>query len=138
MARWTMLLTDVQRSVMRDYYDELMPDECTISRRTNTQDSTGQPVATWTAYATGVQCGFETSPFKFRAREIVAGGEGTAEILVRARLPLSYYDTIDQEDRLILTKRHAGTLTVGETYEIQGFVERGMAGLIVNLKRVEP
>ena len=133
-----MLLTDSQRDVMRDYYDGLMPDKCTISRRTNTLDSAGQPIATWTSYATGVQCGFETSPFKFRAREIVAGGEGTSEILVRARIPLSYYDAIDHEDRLILTYRHGATLTTPETYEIQGFLERGMAGLVVNLKRVEP
>lgn len=133
-----MLLTNSQMDVMREYFVALMPDKCTIRTRSNTRDSAGQPIATWTDYETDVKCGFETSPFKFRAREIVAGGEGTAEILVRARLPLSYYDAIDQEDRLVLTYRHGGDMTVGEVYEIQGFIERGMAGLIVNLKRVEP
>ena len=68
----------------------------------------------------------------------MAGGEGTSEILVRARIPMSYYDSIDQEDRLILTYRHGTTYATPETYEIQGFVERGVAGLVVNLKRVEP
>ena len=133
-----MLLTSVQRSMMRYMYDALMPDKCTISVRANTLDSTGQPIASWSSLATDVACGFETSPFKFRAREIVAGGEGTSEILVRARIPMSYYDSIDHEDRLILTYRHGTTYATPETYEIQGFVERGVAGLVVNLKRVEP
>jgi hypothetical protein len=115
----------------------MMLDRCTISTRDNTLDDAGQPIAGWTSLATDVPCGFEFSPFKFRSREIVAGGEGTSEILVRARLPMSYYDSVDQEDRLILTARFGDTYTTPETYEIQGFLERGPAGLIANLKRVE-
>ena len=133
-----MSLMDAQITQMRATYGTHMHDRCTLSVRTDTQDATGQPMPTWTAFATDVPCGFETSPFKFRAREIVAGGEGTSEILVRARIPISYYDNIDQNDRLILTKRVGDTLTTPETYEIQGFLERGPAGLVVNLKRVEP
>ena len=125
-----------QRAQMRRAYNARMFDVCNLHTRSNTQDSAGQPIASWTVLATDVPCGFETSPFKFRAREIVAGGEGTSEILVRARLPVSYYDSIDQDDRLILTGRSGDTLTTSETYEIQGFLERGPAGLIANLKRV--
>ena len=131
-------LSDRQRSVMRSTYNAAMMDECTLSTRSNTRDASGQPMPTWTTLETGVKCGFETSPFKFRAREIVAGGEGTSEILVRARLPIKYYDQIDQEDRFILTTRSGDELTTSETYEIQGFLERGPAGLVANLKRVEP
>jgi hypothetical protein len=36
-----------------------------------------------------------------------------------------------------LTKRYDVALTTPETYEIQGFSERGPSGLILNLQRVE-
>lgn len=128
-----------QLAVMRDSYADLMHDTCEIHTRTNVQAPSGQPVASWSTLATGVSCGFEFSPFKFRSREIISGGEETSEILVRARLPLSYYDDIDQSDRIILTDRFGDDdYPTPETYEIQGFPERGPAGLIVNLKRIEP
>ena len=133
-----MPLSSPQIAQMRTAYNAAMADRCTLQVRTNSASTSGQPVASWSNLAMGVPCGFETSPFKFRAREIVAGGEGTSEILVRARLPIEYYDSIDQEDRFILTTRAGDVLTTPETYEIQGFLERGPAGLIANLKRVEP
>jgi len=131
-------LTPDQYSVMRATFEAHMPDLCTIRRRTNTLDNAGQPIASWSDDYTSVPCGFETSPFKFRAREIVAGGEGTSEILVRARMADDYYDLVDQEDRIVLTKRHGRTLATPEVYEIQGFEELGAAGMILNLKRVTP
>ena len=133
-----MPLSTPQITQMRSAYDNAMHDRCTLKVRTNSAATSGQPVGSFATLATGVLCGFETSPFKFRAREIVAGGEGTSEMLVRARLPISYYTSIDQEDRIILTSRAGDTLVEEETYEIQGFLERGPAGLIANLKRVEP
>lgn len=134
-----MGLTRRQLGVMRHIYNSAMSDECTIHTRTNVLSGSGQPVASWTVLATGVSCGFEFSPFKFRSREItvVGGGEETSEILVRCRLPLSYYTTVDTDDRIILTDRFGDAdYPTPETYEIQGFLERGPAGLIVNLKRV--
>lgn len=132
-------LTRRQISVIRNTYGDLMHDTCDIHTRSNTLSDAGQPVASWTAVATDVPCGFEFSPFKFRSREIVGGGEETSEILVRCRLPVSYYDDIDQSDRIILTDRFGDAdYPAPETYEIQGFPERGPAGIIVNLKRVEP
>ena len=132
-------LSSRQLSVMRSSYGDLMHDTCDIHTRSNVQDDSGQPVASWTVFATGVSCGFEFSPFKFRSREIVGGGEETSEILVRCRVPLEYYDDIDQSDRIVLTDRFGDAdYPAPETYEIQGFPERGPAGLIVNLKRIEP
>lgn len=131
-------LGDRQKAVMRTIYGALMADRCTLSVRSNTTAASGQPVASWSSYATNVPCGFEFSPFKFRSREIVGAGEETAEILVRCRLPVTYYDAIDTNDRIILTARFGETYTTPETYEIQGFLERGPTGLIVNLKRIQP
>ena len=136
-----MGLTRRQLGVMRHMYDSAMTDTCTIHTRANVLSDSGQPVPSWTVLATGVSCGFEFSPFKFRSREItiVGGGEETSEILVRCRLPLSYYDTVDTNDRIILTDRFGDeNYPAPETYEVQGFLERGPAGLIVNLKRVVP
>lgn len=115
-----------------------MNDLCTIRARANTQDSYGQPVGTWSDETTSVPCSFEFSPFKFRARETGVPGAETSEILVRARLPLSYYNTLTKEKRLRLTHRFGVQLTVAEDYEIQGFPERQAFGVTVNLKRMQP
>ena len=129
-----------QIGVMRNSYGDLMHDRCELHTRTNVVSSSGgQAVASWTTFATNVPCGFEFSPFKFRSRETSGPGEETSEILVRCRLPVSYYDDIDRSDRVVLTDRFGDAdYPVPETYEIQGFLERGPAGIIVNLKRVEP
>ena len=131
-------LSTAQILQMRKLYDDTLPDLCDIMSRTDAASVSGQPVGSYAASYSDVPCGFENSPFKFRSREIVAGGEGTSEILVRARLPMKYYDYINQDDRLRLTKRFGDTYATPETYEIQGFAERGPAGIILNLKRVEP
>lgn len=129
-----------QLGVIRNVYTGTMADTCDIHTRSNVLSGSGQPVASWTALATDVKCGFEFSPFKFRSRELtnLGGGEETSEILVRCRLPLSYYSSVDADDRIILTDRYGDDdYPAPETYEIQGFLERGPAGLIVNLKRIE-
>ena len=113
-----------------------MPDTAVLMTRVNALDSYGQPIATWTDAAT-VPCGFEFSPYKFRAREMGLPGEETSEILVRARVSIDYYDVVSQSSRVRLTKRYDVALTTPETYEIQGFSERGPSGLILNLQRVE-
>lgn len=115
-----------------------MNDICIIRKRTDTIDGYGQPIAVWSSEYTSVPCSFEFSPFKFRSREISTVGAETAEILVRARLPLTYYDAISQEKRLRLTHRFGTELTTAEDYEIQGFPERQAFGITVNLLRVEP
>lgn len=123
--------------LQRDNQDHMM-DKCNIVTRSDTLNDYGEPIPTWTTAVTGAKCGFEFSPFKFRAREVGMPGAETSEILVRARLPIAYYDTVDQNDRLVLTHRFGVLLTSSETYEIQGFSERGPSGLVVNLQRIEP
>ena len=118
--------------------EDHMNDLCTIRQRTDTVDEYGQPIGSWSDQYTDVPCSFEFSPFKFRARETGVPGAETSEILVRARIPLSYYDIITKEKRLRLTHRFGVELTEAEDYEIQGFAERQAFGLTVNLQRVEP
>lgn len=115
-----------------------MNDRCNIMERTDSVDDYGQPVASWSAEYSYVPCSFEFSPFKFRSRETAIPGAETSEILVRARIPLSYYDDISQEKMLRLTHRFGAELTASEDYTIEGFAERQAFGLTINLKRVEP
>jgi hypothetical protein len=99
-------------------------------------NAVGEAQVTWTDGDT-IPCGLEFSPFKFRSRELLGEGQDVGEILVRCRVPMKYYDTIQKEDRIRITKRHGVALTTAETYTVQGFAERGPSALVLNLKRVE-
>jgi head-tail adaptor len=129
------VLSASELSQLQSDNEDHMNDLCDIMGRTDSVDGYGQPIASWSAEYSDVPCSFEFSPFKFRSRETGPGAE-TSEILVRARLPLSYYDDVTQEKRLHLTRR--GAVTVSEDYEVQGFPEMQFFGITVNLKRVEP
>lgn len=132
------VLSALELAQLQSDNQDHMNDTCDIMTRSDTLNNYGEPVPTWTAAYLSVPCGFEFSPFKFRARETGMPGMETSEILVRARLPIAYYDTVSQNDRLRLTHRFGVALNTSETYEVQGFTERGPSGLVVNLQRVEP
>ena len=132
------LLSPLEISQLEADNEGMMGDRCNILTRTNTVNSSGQPIATWTTAHTAVPCGFEFSPFKFRSRETGFPGAESSEILVRARISKDYYATIATDSRLVLTSRFGETLPETETYEVRGFTERGPSALIVNLLRVNP
>jgi hypothetical protein len=114
-----------------------MMDTAIIYTRSDTLDAYGQPIPAWTEGAT-IPCGFGFSPFKFRSRELgTYGAEETSEILVRARVPLDYIDTLTTNDRLYLTHLKGVALSTPDVYDIQGFEEPGPSAMVVNLKRVE-
>jgi hypothetical protein len=114
-----------------------MMDTAIVYTRTDTLNSYGQPQETWTEGAT-IPCGFGFSPFKFRSRELdIYGAEETSEILVRARVPIEYLDTLTTNDRLYLTHLKGVELTTVQMYDIQGFSEPGPSAVVVNLKRVD-
>ena len=130
-------LSTLELGQMQSDNEAYMMDTAVIYTRTDAINSSGQPIETWTAGAT-IPCGFAFSPFKFRSRELaVYGAEETSEILVRARISLDYVDVLTTNDRLRLTHKHGIALTVAQDYDIQGFLEPGPSGLVVNLKRVE-
>ena len=130
-------LSTRELSMMRADNESHMMDTAVIYTRTDTLDDLGQPIPTWTEGDT-IACGFAFSPFKFRSRELnIYGAEETSEILVRARVPSDYRDTLTTKDRLRLTHKFGVALTTGEDYDVQGFLEYGPSAMIVNLKRVE-
>ncbi len=130
-------LSTLELSQMQSDNEDHMMDTADIYTRTDTLDSYGQPVPTWTKGDT-ISCGFGFSPFKFRSRELSTyGAEETSEILVRARVPLSYQNTLTTNDRLRLTHLKGVALTPAQDYDVQGFLETGPSAVVVNLKRVE-
>ena len=130
-------LSKLELSQMQFDNVSYMMDTAIIYTRTDTVDAYGQPIPTWTEGAT-IPCGFGFSPFKFRSRELnTYGAEETSEILVRARVPIEYLDTLTTNDRLYLTHQKGVALTTPQVFDIQGFSEPGPSALVVNLKRVE-
>jgi len=130
-------LSTLELAQMQADNEDHMMDTAVIYTRSDNLDSYGQPVPTWTEGDT-IPCGFGFSPFKFRSRELnIYGAEETSEILVRARVPLSYQDTLTTNDRLQLTHLKGVELTTAQDYDIQGFLETGPSAAVVNLKRVE-
>ena len=130
-------LSTLELAQMQADNEDHMMDTAVIYTRTDTLDSYGQPEPTWTKGDT-IPCGFGFSPFKFRSRELnIYGAEETSEILVRARVPLDYQDTLTTNDRLRLTHLKGDKLTTAQDYDVQGFLETGPSAAVVNLKRVE-
>lgn len=131
------VLSALELSQMKLDNEDHMMDTALIYTRIDTVNSYGEAVGSYTLTAT-ISCGFGFSPFKFRSRELaVYGAEESSEILVRARVPYQYKDTITTNDRFVLTTRYGITLTTSESYEVQGFDEHGPSGLVINLKRTE-
>jgi hypothetical protein len=126
-----------QLAVFRDRNERYMTDTVLHMRAVLSTGSYGESARTYTTAAT-YACGFAFSPFKFRAREIDSEvAMEISEVLVRARLPQSAQGQIESEDRLVLIKKWGETLDTPVSFEVQGFEEMVLPGIIVNLKRIE-
>lgn len=126
-----------QLAVQRARNVEHMTDVVVYQDVTISTDSYGGVSRSYSTTAT-YACGLAFSPFKFRAREIdTEVAEGVSEVLVRARFPQAALGVIQSEGRCILVKKWGETLTTPVTFEVQGFEEMILDGIIINLKRLE-
>lgn len=126
-----------QLAVQRARNVERMTDTMVYQDATVSTDSYGSVSRSYSTTAT-YQCGLAFSPFKFRAREIDTDiAEGISEVLVRARFPQEALGVIQPEGRCILIKKWGETLDTPVTFEVQGFEEMVLGGIIINLKRLE-
>lgn len=107
-------------------------------RDANTTEGTyGAPEKSYTTGQT-YSVGVAFSPFKFRSREIGNEvGEQVAEIHARVRASFDLYNVVNKDDRIIHVKSFGNTLSPPVVYEVQGFDEITIAGVIINLKRAE-
>lgn len=106
-----------------------MQDTCLILAYSATSDDYGNPDPTYTA-GSALACGFEP----VRPRELQESGE-VPVIDARLRLPIG--TTLDERDRMRMTKRYGETLSPAEDFEIVGPVMRGPSGLVVGLRLVD-
>ena len=132
------MLSKSELSHARYESERYLTDRLVHLRRTVTTGSYGEAISSF-ATASSWPCGFAYSPFKFRSREVLRGGERASipvsEILVRARVPQAMRGTIDTDDRVVLTYKFGEKLAEPEVYEVQGYEELTIYGMILNLKR---
>lgn len=133
-----MSVTDAQLTQMRAKYTHTLPDVAAYVTNTFTQDDSYGTVKT-TSVSSDFACGFEFSPFKFRAREAGVVGEQQSEILSRVRVRRTDFDALamDRTGIIRLKRRFDTLVNPVEDYEIQGFAEIGPVGVILNVQRVE-
>lgn len=131
-------LSRTQLRVMQSDYLASLPDVCVYITRTFSQDASYGTVRS-ESVSPAIRCGFEFSPYKFRAREIGGIGEEQSEILSRVRVTKTDFNALEMAETGVirLTHRFGEQLNLYEDYEIQGFAEYGSAGVILNVKRVD-
>lgn len=132
------MLSDSELRQIRRENTRYLTDRLVHLRRVQTTGSYGEAISTY-ATASSWACGFAYSPFKFRSREMMRGGDratiAVSEILVRARLPQEAKGQIDTDDRVVLTHKFGEALEEPQIYEVQGYEEITVYGLILNLRR---
>jgi hypothetical protein len=122
--------------IRRDFAATLH-DRVTHQRRVSATGAFGEQVKTYEDVAS-LPAGFAFSPFRFRSREIGNEiGEQVGEIFIRCRLAWDYRGQIQKEDRLVLTHLFGAEIDPPAVYEVQGWEEMTIGGLIINLRRVE-
>jgi hypothetical protein len=131
-----MLSPDELAQVRREN-ERYLTDRLVHLRRTVATGDRGQQVETFATVATWA-CGMAYSPFKFRSREVLRGGDRASipvsEILVRARLPQAAQGTIDSDDRVALVEKFGEPVDPPELFDVQGYEERTIYGLVLNLR----
>lgn len=122
---------------IRHQFDRHLNDTAVHLRRSDTTGTFGEQIATFNTAGT-YRCGFAFSPFKFRSRERGDEiGEQVGEIYIRARFSSAVQGVIDSDDRIVLVKQFGKELSSPAVFEVQGFEELTIGGLIINLRRVE-
>jgi hypothetical protein len=109
-----------------DHYN----DTCQVGILSESQDSTGFPVPTYT-YGTAIECGF--NPIGGRERE--SADKTVLRSDAQVRLPIG--TVISQKDQVKIITRHGSTLSPSETYQVSSLPKRGPSGLYMDLVRVD-
>ena len=105
-----------------------MMDTCTIGAYRAVPDGYGIPTPTYTA-GSAIICGLNENV----RQEVQSRGE---VVMVDAVLRLPVGTVVDSRDRITITHRFGGELTVKPVYNIIGNPRRGASGLLLNLALV--
>ena len=113
---------------MRSAQDAAMQDTCRRLAYGATTDAYGNPDVTYTPAASTVACGVRM----VRPEELQASGE-VPDIDAEIRMPIA--TVLDERDRIRVTARY-GEDTTDIDYEIEGPMQRGPSGLVVQCRKV--
>jgi hypothetical protein len=106
-----------------------MQDVCRVGAYQSVDDAYNNPTPTY-VYGAEVVCGLDL----LRADEQHASGE-VPVITAILRLPLA--TVIDERDRIRIEQRYNEALTTPIVFEIEGPVDRGPSGLVLDLRLVD-
>lgn len=113
---------------IRTAQTEAMQDTCVLQTYSETFNSFGEPIKTWTA-GSSVACGVEMKPGgeKFGSDNVVIEYEATI------RLPIT--TSVNIRDRINITSMFGET--VNYTYDIAGPIQRNSSRIKLLLKKTE-
>jgi hypothetical protein len=124
-------LTQAELDGMRQTQTDHMNDECKILTYSETRDSFGQLIATYTPASTSTPCGLEMKG------GIISDDASKTIVEYDATLRLSYNVSFSLKDRIEITKRFGEALSPTLVYSVLSPVALGPSGIVVRLKKVE-
>ena len=116
---------------MRSVQVDSLQDLCVIQRHTYTGDTYGQQVSSWTDDSDTTVCGLDMRPGSER------WSERAMVLNFDATLRLAITETVDEKDRIKITKRYGSILATPLVFEIVGPMQRGVSGIRLLLNRIE-
>lgn len=116
---------------MKSVQVDSLQDTCVIQRHAYTGDTYGQQADGFTDDAAAIACGLDMRPGSER------WNNRTTVLNFDATLRLAITVTVDEKDRIKVTKRYGETLGTALVFEIAGPIQRGPSGIRLMLNRVE-
>ena len=123
--------TAAELTAMRNTQQGAMQDTAYVQTHSQTMDTYGAPVHTYTDAAATTECGLDMRPGSERHNAL----NSQVQYDATARLPIT--TAINALDRLKVTKRFGETLSTPLIFDVVSPVQRGPSGIRVLLKRVE-
>lgn len=116
---------------MRSVQVDSLQDTCVIQRHSYSGDTFGQQVDVFTDDEDTTACGLDMRPGseRFSNRAMVLNFDAT--------LRLAITESVDEKDRIKVTKRFGTTLSTALVFDIAGPMQQGVSGIRLLLKRVE-
>lgn len=116
---------------MRATQVESLMDACVIQRHKYTANAYNEQVSSWTDDKAETACGLDMRP----GSERYSNRMTTLTYDATVRLPITA--SVDEKDRIKITKRFGETLATALVFDIAGPVQRGVSGIRLLLRKVE-
>ena len=126
----SLLLSADELAWMREAQTAHMNDTCVIQTCTQTKNSYGEMVETFTD-GSAIACGLDMRPGSERH-----GTENTV-VTFDATIRLAITVAPNEKDRIKVTKRYGETLTTPLAFSIVGPIQRGPSGIRLLLNKIE-